>query len=265
MRGARRKGTRYFGPYAHAYAIRETLDLLLRSFPIRTCSDAKFRRHERLGRPCLLYHIERCAGPCIGAVDEATYGGYVEGADGLPRGRHQAGRGPPRARDAARPPTALEFELAARLRDRLASVRLAIERQEMVVATRRGLRRRRDRRGRARGRRAGAPRAPRPRRRPARLHPREGRGRSTAPELVGTRARAAVRRDPDRRSPRGARPRGCPTTPETYAEWLARAPAAARVAIQGAAAGAQARPARGGPRERRRAAHAPPACGARAT
>ena len=60
MRGAKRKGTRYFGPYAHAYAIRETLDLLLRSFPIRTCSDAKFSRHEKLGRPCLLHDIERC-------------------------------------------------------------------------------------------------------------------------------------------------------------------------------------------------------------
>ena len=78
MRGAKRKGTRYFGPYAHAYAIRDTLDLLLRSFPIRTCSDAKFRRHERLGRPCLLYHIERCSGPCVGAVDAEDYQVLVE-------------------------------------------------------------------------------------------------------------------------------------------------------------------------------------------
>jgi len=73
MRGARRKDTRYFGPYAHAYAIRETLDLLLRSFPIRTCSDAKMRRHELLGRPCLLFHIERCSGPCVGAVSHEEY------------------------------------------------------------------------------------------------------------------------------------------------------------------------------------------------
>ena len=63
MRGAKRKGVRYFGPYGHAYAIRETLDLLLRTFPIRTCSDNKFARHERLGRPCLLFHIEKCCGP----------------------------------------------------------------------------------------------------------------------------------------------------------------------------------------------------------
>src|SRR5713226_9505839 len=65
MRGKRRKGTRYFGPYGHAYAIRETLDLLLRTFPIRTCSDGKFVRHQRMGRPCLLFHIEKCAGPCV--------------------------------------------------------------------------------------------------------------------------------------------------------------------------------------------------------
>jgi excinuclease ABC subunit C len=58
MRGSKRKGVRYFGPYAHAYAIRETLDLLLRTFPIRTCSDNKLGRHQKLGRPCLLFHIE---------------------------------------------------------------------------------------------------------------------------------------------------------------------------------------------------------------
>ena len=72
MRGAKRKGVRYFGPYGHAYAIRETLDLLLRTFPIRTCSDNKFGRHERLGRPCLLFHIEKCAGPCVGEIDQAA-------------------------------------------------------------------------------------------------------------------------------------------------------------------------------------------------
>ncbi|MEY2754574.1 MAG: UvrABC system protein [Actinomycetota bacterium] len=73
MRGRKRKGTRYFGPYAHAYAIRDTLDLLLRSFPIRTCSPGKFHEHERLGRPCLLFHIEKCSGPCVGEVDETRY------------------------------------------------------------------------------------------------------------------------------------------------------------------------------------------------
>ena len=79
MRGRRRKGVRYFGPYAHAYAIRETLDLLVRSFPVRTCSPAKFNEHSRLGRPCLLFHIEKCSGPCVGEVDEAAYGEMVKG------------------------------------------------------------------------------------------------------------------------------------------------------------------------------------------
>ena len=78
MRGRKRKGTRYFGPYAHAYAIRDTLDELLRSFPIRTCSPAKFRQHERLGRPCLLFHIEKCTGPCVGEIEEMPYRQLVD-------------------------------------------------------------------------------------------------------------------------------------------------------------------------------------------
>src|SRR5215213_8855855 len=73
MRGQKRKGVRYFGPYGHAYAIRETLDLLLRTFPIRTCSDNKFGRHERQGRPCLLGHIEKCSAPCVGDIEKLEY------------------------------------------------------------------------------------------------------------------------------------------------------------------------------------------------
>ena len=66
-----------------------TLDLLLRSFPVRTCSDTKFRRHQRLGRPCLLYHIERCSGPCVGAVDHDEYDRMVADLDLVPRRRHR--------------------------------------------------------------------------------------------------------------------------------------------------------------------------------
>ncbi len=69
MRGAKKKGVRYFGPYGHAYAIRETRDLLLRTFPIRTCSDNKYAHHARLGRPCRLFHIAKFAGPCVGGID----------------------------------------------------------------------------------------------------------------------------------------------------------------------------------------------------
>jgi excinuclease ABC subunit C len=132
MRGARRKDTRYFGPYAHAYAIRETLDLLLRSFPIRTCSDAKLGRHEKLGRPCLLFHIERCSGPCVGAVTKEDYAGHVEELSRFLDGdtKPVVARLDAQMRAAAE---TQEYELAARFRDRLASVRLAVERQEMVT------------------------------------------------------------------------------------------------------------------------------------
>ena len=73
MRGKRKRGNRYFGPFGHAHAIRETLDLLLRTFPIRTCSDNKMSEHQRLGRPCLLFHIEQCAGPCVGEISREAY------------------------------------------------------------------------------------------------------------------------------------------------------------------------------------------------
>jgi len=131
MRGTKRKGTRYFGPFAHAYAIRETLDLLLRTFPVRTCSQGKFNQHARLGRPCLLFHIEKCAGPCVGEVDQEAYSGYVEGMSAFLDGRTDAvvdrleGEMLAASQD-------LNFEVAARLRDRLASVQRAVEKQQMV-------------------------------------------------------------------------------------------------------------------------------------
>ena len=132
MRGRKRKGTRYFGPYAHAYAIRDTLDLLLRSFPIRTCSPGKFNEHERLGRPCLLYHIEKCAGPCVGEIDEMPYRQLVtELCEFLDGDTDEVVRRLEEAmRDAAGD---LEFERAARLRDRLAAVTKAIAKQQMVA------------------------------------------------------------------------------------------------------------------------------------
>jgi excinuclease ABC subunit C len=131
MRGQKRKGVRYFGPFAHAYAIRETLDLLLRTFPIRTCTKPKFDRHHRLGRPCLYAHIEKCAAPCVGDIDHEEYGKlvdellqFLDGETDLITKRLEQ-----RMREAS---DALEFERAARLRDQLASVRKAIERQQMV-------------------------------------------------------------------------------------------------------------------------------------
>jgi excinuclease ABC subunit C len=134
MRGRKRKGTRYFGPYAHAYAIRDTLDELLRSFPIRTCSPAKFHQHERLGRPCLLFHIEKCSGPCVGEIEEMPYRQLVTELCDFLEGDTEpiVKRLDAEMRAAA---TDLEFEKAARLRDRLTAVRRAIERQQMVADT----------------------------------------------------------------------------------------------------------------------------------
>ncbi|MGI8493145.1 MAG: excinuclease ABC subunit UvrC [Acidimicrobiales bacterium] len=131
-RGSKDKGSRYFGPYAHAYAIRETLDSLLRTFPIRTCSDGKFASHQRQGRPCLLFHIEKCSGPCVHAVDREPYLALVEELVAFLDGD----TAPVVARLEADMRTAaagLEFERAARLRDRLVSVRKAIEKQQMVT------------------------------------------------------------------------------------------------------------------------------------
>jgi excinuclease ABC subunit C len=124
VRGRKRKGVRYFGPYPNVGAIRDTLDLLLRSFPVRTCSDTKFRRHQRLGRPCLLYHIERCAGPCVGAIDHPDYDrlvgdliAFLSGDTGpLEKGLENS------MKEAAQ---ALEFERASVLRDKLDAVRAA--------------------------------------------------------------------------------------------------------------------------------------------
>ncbi len=132
MRGRKRKGTKYFGPYAHAYAIRDTLDLLLRSFPIRTCSPGKFNEHQRLGRPCLLYHIEKCSGPCVGEIGESDYRQLVnELCDFLEGDTDEiVKRLNAEMRAAA---GELEYERAARVRDRLAAVNRAIEKQQMVA------------------------------------------------------------------------------------------------------------------------------------
>lgn len=131
MRGTRRKGVRYYGPFAHAYAIRETLDLLLRTFPMRTCSQGVFDRCKRRGKPCLLFHIERCAGPCVGAVTEDEHRKIVlELCDFLDGNTKDV-----LARLDSLMKTAAsneEFEAAAKYRDQLENVRKAIEKQQMA-------------------------------------------------------------------------------------------------------------------------------------
>jgi excinuclease ABC subunit C len=131
MRGRKRKGTKYFGPFAHAWAIRDTLDALLRTFPVRTCSPAKFRQHERLGRPCLLFHIEKCAGPCVKEVAADTYAGHVQGLVRFLGGDTEGIREALERlmTDAAKHE---RFEDAARLRDRIGAIDRALEHQVMV-------------------------------------------------------------------------------------------------------------------------------------
>jgi excinuclease ABC subunit C len=131
-RGPRRKGVRYFGPYAHAWAIRETLDLLLRVFPARTCSTGVFRRHRQMGRPCLLGYIDKCSAPCVERVTASEHREIVD--DFI---EFLSGRTDRMIRDFERQMMAasdeLEFERAARLRDDIGALRRAMERQAVVL------------------------------------------------------------------------------------------------------------------------------------
>jgi excinuclease ABC subunit C len=131
-RGPRRKGVRYFGPYAHAWAIRETLDLLLRVFPARTCSNGVFKRHGQIGRPCLLGYIGKCSAPCVGKVSADEHRDIVENFCDFLAGRtdHMMRRLEKEMNAAS---AELEFERAARLRDDLAAMRRAMEKQAVVL------------------------------------------------------------------------------------------------------------------------------------
>lgn len=131
-RGPRKKGVRYFGPYAHAWAIRETLDLLLRVFPARTCSNGVFRRHAQIGRPCLLGYIDKCSAPCVGRVTADEHRAIVEDfCDFLAGSTDKMVRRLEKAMTEAS--GELEFERAARLRDDLAALRRAMEKQAVVL------------------------------------------------------------------------------------------------------------------------------------
>ena len=132
MRGAKRKGNEYFGPYAHTYAIRKTLDQLLRTFPVRTCTDSFFERQRAQGRPCLLYHIEKCSGPCIDAVTPEDYRQLVDGLAAFLRGDTEDVLAD-LDRKMWEASERREFELAARHRDRIDDVRRALLRQEVVT------------------------------------------------------------------------------------------------------------------------------------
>jgi excinuclease ABC subunit C len=130
-RGPRRKGVRYFGPYSHAWAIRETLDLLTRVFPARTCSAGVFKRHNQIGRPCLLGYIDKCSAPCVGRVSAEEHRAIVEDfCDFL------AGKTDRLVREMEKQMIAaseqLDFERAARLRDNIGALKRALEKQTVV-------------------------------------------------------------------------------------------------------------------------------------
>ncbi|EKF23745.1 excinuclease ABC subunit C [Mycolicibacterium hassiacum DSM 44199] len=130
-RGARRKGVRYFGPYSHAWAIRETVDLLTRVFPARTCSAGVFKRHRQIERPCLLGYIDKCSAPCVGRVTAEQHRRIVlDFCDFL------AGKTDRFIRDMEhemnKAAEQLDFERAARLRDNISAMRRALEKQAVV-------------------------------------------------------------------------------------------------------------------------------------
>ena len=130
-RGPRRKGVRYFGPYSHAWAIRETLDLLTRVFPARTCSAGVFKRHSQIDRPCLLGYIDKCAAPCVGRVNADEHRRIVlDFCDFL------AGKTDRLIREMelqmSTAAAQLDFERAARLRDNIGAMRRAMEKQAVV-------------------------------------------------------------------------------------------------------------------------------------
>src|SRR5665648_787474 len=132
MRGAKRKGTRYFSPYAHAWAIRETLDQLLRVFPMRTCSSGVFKRASQVGRPCLLGYIDKCSAPCVERVSADEHRAIAEdfcefmvGNTGEFVKRLEA-----RMKAAA---DELDYEQAARLRDDLGALTRALEKSAVVL------------------------------------------------------------------------------------------------------------------------------------
>src|SRR5690625_3234207 len=131
-RGPRRKGVRYFGPYSHAWAIRETLDLLTRVFPARTCSAGVFKRHHQIGRPCLLGYIDKCAAPCVGRVSAEEHRRIVtDFCDFLSGRTDRFARQLEQQMNAAA--DQLDFERVARLRDDLAALRRAMEKQAVVL------------------------------------------------------------------------------------------------------------------------------------
>jgi excinuclease ABC subunit C len=131
-RGAKKRGTRYFGPYSHAWAIRETVDQLLRVFPMRSCSNGVFKRSGQIGRPCLLGYIEKCSAPCVGNISADDHRAIVDDFCDFMAGHTNTFVKRIRAEMYAASEE-LDFERAARLRDDLGAIEKALEKQAVVL------------------------------------------------------------------------------------------------------------------------------------
>jgi excinuclease ABC subunit C len=131
-RGAKRKGTRYFGPYGHAWAIRETVDILLRVFPMRSCSTGVFKRSQQIGRPCLLGYIDKCSAPCVGKISAEDHRRIVDDFCDF-MGGQTAGFLRRIEKEMYAASDELDFERAARLRDDLGAMQRALEKQAVVL------------------------------------------------------------------------------------------------------------------------------------
>ncbi|WP_166824635.1 excinuclease ABC subunit UvrC [Brevibacterium limosum] len=132
-RGKRRKGIRYFGPFAQVWAIKETLDLLLRAFPMRTCTPGVYRRAERSGRPCLLGYIDKCAAPCVGQISKDDHKDLARSISDFMSGN--TGRFiSHRQKEMASAAAELDYERAARLRDEISALQKVLDKSAVVLS-----------------------------------------------------------------------------------------------------------------------------------
>ena len=220
-RGAKKKGVKYYGPYSHAWAIRETVDLLLRVFPMRSCSNGVFKRSSQIGRPCLLGYIEKCSAPCVGRVDADEHRRIAEDFADFMGGRTDAFvKRIQREMYAAS--EAQDYERAARLRDDLGALNKALEKQAVVFGDGTDADVIALSRGSARGGGADLPRARRAHPWPARLGRRPGRGHRHG--RAGQRVPAAALRGRGGATRSRARSwcRRCPRTPTPSSSCSAR-------------------------------------------
>jgi excinuclease ABC subunit C len=131
-RGAKKRGTRYFGPYSHAWAIRETVDLLLRVFPMRSCSNGVFKRSSQIGRPCLLGYIGKCSAPCVGRVTAEEHREIVDDFCDFMAGQTTSFV-KRLEKEMYAASAAMDYERAARLRDDIGALNRAMEKQQVVL------------------------------------------------------------------------------------------------------------------------------------